>query len=171
MKITFKKEYIDELQKYNHEDSWIIHPEFKINIGMIDDIYEVLWICMENDTVEYITYEPDFLYFDFFDIKYFDIIDTRIPDTWCIWGFPKNFPFQYTDGTYGRAEYSSYYWGLPIFFSDYFWLWNYYDWDPDCKEKQEFRRYLELSKEGVDMEFAKEDCDIDATIELIKKLP
>lgn len=169
MKITFKKEYINELKSYNIKDPSIIHPEFKINIGMSDDIYDVLWICVKENTVSYISY--DWPVFDFFDIRYFDIIDITIPDTWCVGGFPKNFPIQYTDGTYWRSEYSTYYWGLPFFFSDYFWLWNYYEWDESCKERQEFNRYLELSKEGIDMVFAKSDQDVDGMIELIKKLP
>jgi len=134
MKIQFKKELHNILEEFHERTKepnkpWLyyIHGEYRIGYHDIETIFDVQAILIKwNDTI-FICFHEKSGIFDFFWLQYFDIIDYSIPNIWAIGGFPRNYLFEYMDGSIWYNEFARYYWGYPIFFSDYFLLDNYYD--------------------------------------------
>jgi hypothetical protein len=87
---------------------------------------------------------------------------------WGVGGFPKGYRFFYSNSIPNTAEKATYYWSLPIFYSDYFFLGDYY-YSPVDKYKFIFDTYNEQLSLSENYRLFSED-EFYRQIDFIKQL-
>lgn len=177
MKIRFKTSLIETLKDFNdkteeRENGWIcqyFHSDYHIIYDDKDTIFEVLWLRIEDWKIAFICFRKAPDRFEFFSEEYFEIIDYRIPMIWGIGWFPKGYRFFYFDNTPDITEKSTYYWSLPMFYSSYFFLYDYYE-SPSATYQPIFDTYNQQLVESKNYrQFSK--TEFKSYIDYIKQLP
>lgn len=181
MKIQLKKQLHENLLRFQEQKNdpdpncFYFHPDYHITYDDRNTVFDVKTIVIQWIEESFICFQESPDRFDFFSRKYFDIVDFSIPKIWWIWGFPKWHLCFWRDAINETTLYNYiidssekiYYWGYPLFYSDIYFLNNYYD------NRALYTRTLE--------DYKKLDTDdnmilvsqeyIDEVLELIHKLP